>query len=43
MRECRVCGCTDLDACEDDTTLIGTCFWVEPDLCSACAKGGIDV
>ena len=27
---CRVCGCTDLHACE------GGCFWVAPDLCSVC-------
>lgn len=33
---CRVCGCTDDFACEDDGT--GTpCCWIEPDLCSACA------
>lgn len=29
-RFCRVCGCTDDAACE------GGCYWVEPDLCSAC-------
>lgn len=28
---CRVCGCTDQHACA------GGCYWVEPDLCSACA------
>lgn len=27
---CRVCGCTDDEACE------GGCHWVEPGLCSAC-------
>jgi hypothetical protein len=32
---CRVCGCTDIEAC------IGGCYWVtdpkgEGDLCSAC-------
>lgn len=27
---CRVCGCTDGRACP------GGCYWVEPDLCSAC-------
>jgi len=32
---CRVCGCTQMDACE---TKQGRCFWVEPDLCSACAE-----
>lgn len=29
---CRVCGCTENNACE------GGCSWVEPDLCSACAR-----
>ncbi len=28
---CRVCGCTDLNACG------GGCYWVLPDLCSRCA------
>jgi hypothetical protein len=28
---CRVCGCTEWNACE------GGCRWVEKDLCSACA------
>lgn len=27
---CRICGCTDADACE------GGCHWVTHDLCSAC-------
>jgi hypothetical protein len=31
MPRCRVCGCTDDRACP------GGCYWVEPDLCSACA------
>lgn len=30
VRKCRVCGCTDLNACE------GGCSWVEDDLCSNC-------
>ena len=29
---CRMCGCTDDQACWP-----GGCFWVEPDLCSSCA------
>ena len=34
---CRVCGCTD-DDCEDCIERTGEpCFWVEEDLCSACA------
>lgn len=30
--QCRVCGCTELDACP------GGCSWVEEDLCSRCAN-----
>jgi hypothetical protein len=33
MRRCRVCGCTELNAC---LTADGPCWWVEWDLCSAC-------
>jgi len=33
---CRVCGCTDDAAC------FGGCYWVEPDLCSACRENGLD-
>lgn len=33
-RKCRVCGCTDLQACQ----VAGVpCCWIEEDLCSACA------
>jgi hypothetical protein len=32
-QRCRVCGCTENRACP------GGCFWVEDDLCSACAEG----
>jgi hypothetical protein len=32
VQSCRVCGCTEDRACE------GGCYWIEPDLCSACAK-----
>ncbi len=28
---CKICGCTDDHACE------GGCFWIAPNLCSACA------
>lgn len=38
QRRCRVCGCTDYNAC------ICGCFWVADDLCSACLeKGGDDI
>ncbi len=33
QRRCRVCGCTDDNAC------LGGCYWVEDDLCSECAEG----
>lgn len=36
---CRVCGCTEYSACEDDD--LGPCSWAEPGLCSHC-KEGID-
>lgn len=31
-RKCRVCGCTDTQACMTEE---GPCFWLEEDLCSA--------
>lgn len=31
-RKCRVCGCTEQNACE------GGCSWVEEDLCSSCKE-----
>ena len=34
IQRCRVCGCTETCACE------GGCWWVEPDLCSACQPPG---
>lgn len=37
---CRVCGCTDDDACltlDAVNDRVG-CSWVEPDLCSACVR-----
>lgn len=37
IRSCRVCGCTD-DDCSNCIEKTGVaCFWVEEDLCSACA------
>ena len=38
VASCRVCGCTDLEACPEG------CWWVEDpqgmgDLCSSCAEG----
>ena len=36
---CRVCGCTQNDACWDEEE--GACYWVEEDLCSACAKSEV--
>ncbi|SMF82920.1 hypothetical protein SAMN06265365_14818 [Tistlia consotensis] len=37
LRRCRSCGCTQAAACEMADG--GGCWWVEPDLCSACAGG----
>lgn len=34
---CRLCGCDDLHACP------GGCWWVGPDLCSACEPAPGDV
>ena len=33
-RTCRICGCTWNNACVTDGE---ACYWVEADLCSACA------
>lgn len=35
IRRCRVCGCTDENAC---MTPHGPCWWSDNDLCSACAE-----
>ena len=32
---CRICGCSDSSACNDNGQ---PCRWVEADLCSACVK-----
>lgn len=36
-RKCRVCGCTEMQACPDG------CYWTEADLCSACTVGDEDI
>lgn len=35
---CRVCGCSELDACLEQVSVRSTapCAWAEPDLCTAC-------
>ena len=36
-RKCRICGCTNFNACVE----VGTglpCYWIQEDLCSACAS-----
>lgn len=35
QRTCRVCGCTQTDACIDDCG--HGCAWAGPNLCTACA------
>lgn len=37
-RKCRVCGCTDLNAC---MTAEGPCSWISDCVCSACAVPGV--
>lgn len=38
MNVCRVCGCSDFDACVTMVDgFLDTCFWAVPDLCSFCA------
>lgn len=39
-RACRLCGCTQEDACFDEA--FGPCFWVGDDLCSQCARQRCD-
>jgi hypothetical protein len=35
---CRECGCTEEKPCVlDDEEPPTTCYWVQPDLCDACA------
>lgn len=36
-KKCRVCGCTDIEACP------GGCYWVEDDLCSECVETGEEI
>jgi len=31
VRQCRICGCTDAEACP------GGCSWAQPEICSTCA------
>lgn len=33
-RSCRICGCTEFTPCSNP--LDQPCWWIEPDLCSAC-------
>jgi hypothetical protein len=36
---CEVCGCTDVNACYDESTG-QVCGWADEDLCTFCAAGG---
>jgi hypothetical protein len=38
---CRRCGCSDVDACVDESTG-QPCGWAEPDLCTFCAAQASD-
>jgi hypothetical protein len=37
-RRCRICGCTDSDCRQCIEKTGEPCHWVEPDLCSTCAR-----
>jgi hypothetical protein len=37
VRACRKCGCTDDDCSQCIEKTGQPCYWVEQDLCSACA------
>lgn len=39
-RTCRLCGCTEHNACVDDR---GPCWWVEQDLCSHCPRFALSI
>ena len=36
---CRICGCWDWNPCQDE--IDGPCWWVEENLCSACAAAAM--
>lgn len=39
IQECRICGCTDLNAC---VTINGPCYWIVDGLCSACVDDRLE-
>ena len=41
-RRCRVCGCTEYDCSQCVAKTGSPCYWVEYDLCSACAPLGTE-
>ncbi len=40
-QKCKVCGCTDNDCRQCIAKTGQPCYWVEPDLCSACYLGDL--
>lgn len=40
VQTCRICGCTDNDCARCIKRTGAACFWVGPNLCSACALEG---
>lgn len=40
---CRICGCTDADCTACMKATGSPCWWIEPDLCSACALKVLDL
>ena len=41
VQKCRVCGCTDDNACVINAETGETCTWTEDDLCSRCVVKGV--
>lgn len=43
IERCRICGCTDDDCGACIEKMGAPCYWLEDDLCSACAAGALQV
>lgn len=43
VQRCRVCDCTDSDCSQCVARTGSPCYWVEDDLCSACALRGLSI
>lgn len=43
LRRCPICGCTDLNPCDDDQSRDGACGWDEIGVCTACAEDPVEL